>query len=437
MKDKGYKFCLFFGWTLTILSIVMLWQQGMTRSYFHQDDVVELGVVADWRGWTTIGHLNNEHLNITFWPLLHAQWQLFGINFVPYLTLNILFHIAVLGLVFAITHKITKSFLWSSMPVWGMVINANWFTVVWWITGQMFFLATISALLTYWVILKTQENASKRVYYPLLYLFAILPGLSWGMGLSWPVWPLLIFGIDYSKRKINLIGGTLILSQITLMGIYFSLVGSNLGVHTNPRVWLSNPLAILNFTIVGISNTLVGRWLWPPEEFRTRVIFLFIALIIFLAVKPFKKLANKHILLGILMTVGCFVTVAIPRWPFGIGQAMANYYAYFPLPFLLISVAVFLSKMNLVGLKKMIVVSVFLLHIPLSWIGFEDWAGTWVIRPQQTRAYFQELNKIVPGQCIKNRYIPEYIVPQNIWHIDYLWPIFKKDFSPFCLKENK
>ena len=418
-------------------SAVMLYRQGIDRVYFHQDDVVELAVVADWQGWATLGHMNNEHLNITFWPLLRLQWILFGINFTPYLSFNIFLHLTVLLLIFLITHKLTKSLLWASLSVWGMVINPNWFTVVWWITGQMFFLTTIFALLTYWVILKIKEHPENGFWYFLLFFLATLPGLSWGVGLTWPIWPFLIFGVDYLKKRINTIGYMLVAAQVTLALIYFSLVGSNLGVHTDPRQWLTNPLAIINFVAVGISNTLVGRWLWPQENLKIRVACLLVLLIIILISKVYKKLSDRNVLFGLLVTVGSFVTFAIPRWRFGIGQAMANYYAYFPLPFLLISIAVLLSRVKPMGIKRLLIMAVFLIHIPLSWIGFEEWASEWVVRPQQTKAYFQELDATQPGKCLENRFIPEYIVPQNIWRIDFLWPIFKKDFDPFCKQEDK
>lgn len=423
------------GWFLTLASVVMLYKQGIERVYFHQDDVVELAVVADWQGIATLGHMNNEHLNVTFWPLLRAEWLLFGINFTPYLTLNIFLHVLVLFLTLVITYRLTRSFLWASLPVWGMVINANWFTVVWWITGQMFFLTTIFALLSYFLILKIEENREKKWLYLLLYFVSVLPGLSWGVGLTWPIWPLLVFGIDYQKRRLNKIGWTLGWSQLTLVLIYFSLVGSSLGVHTDPKTWFSNPLAFLTFIMVGISNTVVGRWLWPLENLKIRVFCLAVLLIIILVSKQIKKGWNKQVLFGVLVTLGSFATFALPRWRFGIGHAMANYYAYFPLPFLLIALAVWLSRIKLSSFKRLIILAVFLVHIPLSWIGFEEWASEWVVRPQQTKSYFQELNKVLPGECLDKRYIPEYIVPQNIWRIDFIWPIFKKNFDPFCKKE--
>ena len=75
----------------------------------------------------------------------------------------------------------------------------------------------------------------------------------------------------------------------------------------------------------------------------------------------------------------------------------------------------------------------FLLHIPLSWLGFEHWASKWVIRPQQTKKYFQELINLPPEKCLENIYLPEFIIPQKIWRLDYLWPIFKKGPFPSCI----
>lgn len=420
------------GWILTIFSVLMLSQQGITRSFFHQDDVVELGVISKWEGFTSLGHLNNEHLNITFWPLLRWQWLVFGINFAPYLMVNILLHLAVLILLFVITYKITKSLLWASVPVWGMVINANWFAVVWWITGQMIILATIFALLTYWMILLIKEKPKAKMPYWLLYLFAVLPGLSWGVGLTWPMWPFIVFGIDYAKKRINKIGRVLLISQATLVAMYFSLIGNNLSVHTNPATWLTNPWEVVKFVIVGVSNTVVGRWLWPSENLKIRLVCLILLVIVLIAFKLYKKMNERNVLFGLLVIGGCFLTYAIPRWRFGIGHAMANYYAYFPLTFLLVAMAVLFDKAKLEGWKRLVVLAIFLIHIPLSWIGFENWARDWVVRPQQTRAYFRQLDGLKMGDCIRNDYLPEYIVPQKIYRIKEIWSVFKKEWEPFC-----
>jgi len=224
---------------------------------------------------------------------------------------------------------------------------------------------------------------------------------------------------------------------MTLGIIYLSLVGSNLSVHTDPKTWLSNPPAIINFMIMGLSKTVVGRWLWPGENLRASVVSILIVLVLTLIYRSRRKLLDNHILFGFVVAIGSFVTLAVPRWKFGIEHALANYYAYFPLSFLLIGVAVLLYRMKLTGIKRVLIMSIFLVHIPLSWTGFESWAKPWVVRPQQTRAYFAELNSTHPGSCLENRFIPEYVVPQNIWRIDFLWPIFKKDFDPFCNKKNE
>ena len=392
------------GWALTIISVLMLSQQGMARSFFHQDDVVELVVIAKWNGWASLSHLNNEHLNITFWPLLRWQWLIFGINFAPFLMVNILLHLVVLILIFVITYKITKSFLWASVPVWGMVINANWFR------GDLVDNGTDDPINDDFCVIdilddykNLEKNQKKDYCIGCCIFFSVLPGLSWGVGLSWPMWPFIVFGIDYAKKKINKIGGVLLVSQATLVAIYFSLIGNNLSVHTDPGTWFTNPWEIIKFMVVGVSNTVIGRWLWPSENLKIRLICLILLLMVLIVFKLYKKMTDRNVLFGLLVVGGCFLTYAVPRWRFGIGHAMANYYAYFPLPFLLVAMAVMFYKAKLVGWKKLVVLAIFLIHIPLSWIGFESWARDWVVRPQQTRAYFKQLDEIKRGDCIKKR----------------------------------
>ena len=426
------KILLIVGWTLTLGSVFILCRQGITRSFFHQDDVVELGVVAVGKWPETLFNLNNEHLNITFWPILYLQWLVFGIFYTPYLFVNILMHVIVLTLIFVITWRLTKSFLWSSLPVWGMVINPNWFTVIWWITGQMFFLTTIFALLCLLVILNIKKQPEIKMNYFWLYLFSVLPGMSWGVGLSWPIWPLLIYGIDFSKRKLNNIGLILLMAQITLTVVYSLLIGTNIAVHTDPKTWLTNPFEILRFVFYGVTKAVFGRWFWPIKDIQIRFLTPFILSSLYLYFGRYRKYVDRNSLFGIIVLFGSYMTFAIPRWKFGIDHAMANYYVYFPLPFVMISLVVLFSKIKMHKYTSAIVLAFFLIHIPMSWIGYEEWARDWVIRPQQTKLYFEELNRVERGNCIENRIIPEYIVPQNIWRIDYMWPIFKKDFDPFC-----
>ena len=427
---------VFLGWFLVVGSLFWLYWQGNLRAYFHQDDVVELANIARWNS-RTIFHLNNEHLNITYYPLLRLQWLLFGINFSGYLFFNLLLHALVLFLIFQVSFKTTRSFFWAGLAVWGMTINSNWFTVVWWVSGQMFLLTTVFALLSILVIIeirtKLKSSAKKWWPYLLLYLFSVFPGLSWGGGLTWPIWPLLVYGIKSSGGKISLnkIGKTLILSQITLAIIYFSLIGDNLAVHTDPATWFSNPLAILAFMVVGISNTVVGRWLWPTENLYLRIAALLVASLVFLAMKPWKKFRNKHIFLGVVVVLGIYLTYALPRWRFGIGHAMANYYAYLPLSFIMISLVNYFSTYSSKKLFKISIASFFVILMVFSWIGFESWARDWVIRPQQTRNLFTKLNKLDSSTCLKNEYLPTYIVPQPRWRMDFIWPIFKKSNNPF------
>ncbi|EKD53202.1 MAG: hypothetical protein ACD_61C00116G0003 [uncultured bacterium] len=434
MKLIWQKVIFIVGWIMTLMSVFMLFIQSVSRSYFHQDDVSEIAVTANWHGWSSLMINSGEHIIFTFWALLRTEWIIFGLNFTGYMVINSLLHLLVLLLIFNITHKLTKSLLWSSVAVWGFVINANWFVVVWWITSQMVLLSTIFALVSFRILLEIREKP-RKIRYLFLYLFSILPGLSWGLGLSWPIWPLMVYGIDYKKRRITPIGFSLILAQLSLIIFYFVFVRNNLSAHTDPTTWLSSPLNILAFVVVGISNTLVGRWLWPPENLTLRVIFLGILALVMYASRSCVKKINKDMFFGAWVAFGCFLTFAIPRWKFGIGHAMANYFAYFPLAFLLISLCLLLSKIRLNKIKTILILGVFLIHIPLSWIGFEEWAREWVVRPQQTKQYFSYLNGLKTEDCIDNEYLPEFVIPQKIWRVDYLWPVFQKDFDPFCEKK--
>lgn len=422
-----------FGILLFVACMFGLFLRGSQFSFFHQDDVVELGFVSRWDGANSLLHLNNEHVNLTFWPLLYLEWIFFGVNFQYYLVVNFFLHFLVLFFVFVVTKKQTKSVYWSLLAVFGMSVNANWFAVIWWITGQMIILATLFAVLSYLVLLNIADGRDKAFNYFLLFLFSTLPGLSWGVGLSWPLVLLLGHFVDGSKKSKKVIS-VLIGSSIFLATFYFMTVGKNLGVHTNPSTWITSPISIFWFMLVGVSNTLIGRWIFPIEILPLRVLVLGVLAITFSRIVFVTRKNVRRLGFGIWVSVLAFTTYAIPRWRFGIGHAMTNYYAYFPLAFLLISTIDFLSKVKLGKIGNLIVLAIFVLYMPVSLFAFNEKSKNWVSRPIQTRSYFQKINSISNiSKCINDDLLPEFIIPYNkTYKLSYLWPVFKKNFNPIC-----
>ena len=62
--------------TLTILILVFVYVFGLSKMYFHQDDVDFLvAVSADWP--KTIWLPVNEHVVILFWLLYRLEWWFF------------------------------------------------------------------------------------------------------------------------------------------------------------------------------------------------------------------------------------------------------------------------------------------------------------------------------------------------------------------------
>ena len=77
--------------TLTILLLLFIYVSGLSKMYFHQDDVDFLvAISADWP--KTIFVPVNEHVVVLFWLLYRLEWWFFGTGFGGFLTVSLLLH---------------------------------------------------------------------------------------------------------------------------------------------------------------------------------------------------------------------------------------------------------------------------------------------------------------------------------------------------------
>ncbi len=417
-------------------SLLFLFIDGTQRMFFFQDDIISLGAVV--KNWPKVIFTpNNEHLNILYWPLLYLEWKLFRINYSGYLIVSFLLHILVLIFIFLIVKRISKSKWLSWLAAGSVIVNRNWNEIIWWTTGQMIILSVLTILFSFWWLLRLEKK--KKIKWTdqlVLIISAILPGLSWGVGLAWA--PLLFLGMSWKlkKNKLKIKWPEILFSVILILIPYKIWVGNNIDVNFKIYTWLKNPLRIAFFVLVGLGNNVVGRWLMPIETIKGRIIILFLFSVVLIKSKFWKKInLKREVLFSFFAAIWFYFIFAIPRWQFGIGQAMAERYSYLPLIFLVIGIFGCIQVNKLKRIEKISLTLFVFLTILLGVIGFQIKSKEWVTRPQKTRFFFNKLDTIKKGNCIQNTFLPDYIVKVDQWKIDHVWPILNKDFNP--LSENK
>lgn len=419
-----------------IVALTILFIYGTQKMYFHQDDVDTLvEVVNHWPGalFTT----QNEHVVLFHRLFVRLEWELFRIYFPGYLFFSFLFHGLNLFLLGVIAKKVTKSSFAALVAVSLVAINSNWNEVIYWMTGQQQLLWTFFSLVSflYTYTLWQQKKPFAPIQYIYVCILSLLPGVNFGAGMAWPAILFILFGWRWKNKKLSItpIGVTVIFSQIVLSVLYLYLVQNKIETHDSVAHWF-NLFGIFRFVLVGVGMSMVARALWPFDQIRTMVIMLILftgGVILYLRTKPWKLLLqDKIVQSGILITLATYTIYALPRWHFGLWQAMAQRYVYMPMFFLVLALVVVLQKIKLLEHKK-IIVFLCISFVILQTAGFFWRVEAWLVRPNQTRVLFEKIDALKPSDCINDDYLPTYINPFPFRRYSDIWPVFKKDWNPF------
>ncbi len=411
---------------LVVGILIFLFVDGVNKMYFHQDDIILMWDVAT-RFPGTLLETATGHLIFLFKPIYLLEWLVFGLNFPGYLAVSIGLHALTVYTASRIVLRLTKSTFWQTITLLTLVINVNFYEILWMPSSQMMSISTLFSLLSLALcldIISKKVTGSKLL---LLYLVALVPGLNWGTGLIIPICLLVAFwgtGVVLP----------LALSQATLIYIYFTKSGG--------EVASINLLESLKFVFFGISYSVLGRSLFPlASRFFRFVAVITLSFWIYFSnfitkVRPLIAGNIRIILLGALVLFGSYSLISISRWQFGLGQAGAPRYAYLPMMFLTIAVTTTLAKLNLKLKTKEVLLVVVMMYTILSLGGFAQVTVKWTERPQKNRVLFQYLKSLEPGDCIKDTVLPWYIVEVDTWTLKDIWPVFKKDFNPFMDKKD-
>lgn len=435
---------LAFSQVLTIGILLFLFVDGANKMFFHQDDIILLWDLVTNFPKSLLG-TSSGHLIVFFRPFYLLEWHFFRLHFSYYLAVSVLLHTLVIYTAGKVVHTLTKQRYWQILTVLVLVVNANFYEIIWMSSSQMMSLSVLFSLLSLRITLKLFQaiNPNFRDFF-LLYVVTLLPGLNWGTGLVIPLCLLLAYGWkkDKSGYKFSSPALPLLVSQLTLIIIYYL---STKGLISNTTKFELSPHSvteIIKFVFFGISYSIVGRFLFPLASrfFRFVVVGVFL---VWLSSSNRLNLAKKAIagslrtsILTAAITLESYFLIALGRWQYGLGQAGAPRYAYLPMVFIAIGVSVALSKINFnIFQKKVLLLSIIFFTL-LSLGGFTQVTAKWTERPQKNKAFFQYIQHMKPSECLVNDFIPWYMVEVDTWTLKDIWPIFEKGFNPFTEKEN-
>jgi hypothetical protein len=236
---------------------------------------------------------------------------------------------SILILVYSIVKKESKSKWLATIAVGLLVINRNWGEMIWWVTGQSMLMATLFALMSWWYKLKLDQKDKVQWYLRVLWgVSLIIPGLAWGGGLICPFVVTLFYGWLYKNKKVSLKLPEAWIASALMLTIYLLIGGKSAGLHFSPLSWFDSPMQIILFVLVGLGENVIGRWLWPFRDLWMRHLILIIVLW-WMTLRGFKQMIfSKQAIFMFGVAIVSMLFYAIPRWQFGLPQAMAERYAF-------------------------------------------------------------------------------------------------------------
>lgn len=428
---------------LIVFILGFLLFDGIDKMFFHQDDIILL-IDAATNFPNSLFATSSEHLTVFFKIFYYLEWRLFHLYYPAYLSVSIILHTLIILTAGKIVFYLTGRKYWCLVCILVLVVNANWFEVLWMSSSQMMLMGVLSSLLCYLLVLQNFKSNLSGLNFLLVFTTAIIPGLNWGAGLPFPTFLLLAYGWRINQKKIQLssVFLPLLLGQIFISAIYFLSVGSNLSSVSSPTLWFAKPFELFRFIFFGVSYSIVGRYIFPLASRLGRelgVVFVVYWLLLPRHIISAYQAVSRNlrqVLFGVILVFGSYFLIALPRWPFGLGQAAAPHYAYQPMIFITIAILSSFAKVRLsMSGKKNILLAAIIFSL-LSLGAFAQVTVNWTERPKKNKILFQYLRNLTPDDCLENTVLPWYIVEVDTWKLKDIWPIFQKEFDPFTGADN-
>jgi len=373
-------------WWVGVGIILMgIWLYGYYKMFFHQDDL-DWFILANQSWGGVMSAPIGDHVNYVWRVLLKSEWELFGLQFLPYLTVSVMIHGLVIWMIYKCAKEISGRADLAGIAAILFSANANWSETVLWMSGQTI---TITALL---VLISIYAIARKRRELVALGLASWTSALA--LGLLVATW------IAYPRKRMG-IGAILV-----VVGIFYGWKGTD-GTQIEWSVrWLSQVAQVM---ILAVVNTVVGKFLVPFDEFEMGRIIMISSLLLYGSWRwrgQWREIwRDKWSRFLISQLFFYYLIVAVGRAQYGVGIMRAERYAY-------LGLALVLLLMARVGRKWEIGRWIWVLPmvVSLQCLGFYARARVYVERPQQMRALFSEVRRAKREEIQMEAYLPHFVL---------------------------
>lgn len=387
-------------WVLSSLMLLGMYLYGYLRMYFHQDDL-DWFILANRPLLQVMQTPIGDHVNYVWRLLLKIEWDLFGMNFPPYLVVSVLIHLGVIGLLYKLARLSSGRADLAAMAALLFSINTNWTETILWISGQTITITTLFVLLVMVAIWKKKGE------------------LIWLLLASWT-----------SALAMGVLGATI----LVVRKLRWQTVGVLFGLGAIYKLWATDgtsiPVSLEWIAKVAsvwglmLINSVIGRLLIPFD----RLEMVRIGMVSLCMVYGLWRMRGKLLDIWLdqwsrflLLQLGIYnLIVAVGRAQYGIGIMRSERYTYLGLLLtLLLAVRVMRGvKIGRWGWLISIIVIV-------QGIGLYHRANVYIERPQQLKKLVQEIRQTDTTKINSEAYLPHYVLnDERLKYLD-LVPLLK------------
>ncbi len=364
-----------------IIILVGIYIYGYQQMFFHQDDL-DWFILANQPFWGVMSAPIGDHVNFVWRLLLKAEWELFGLYFPLYLAVSVILHGGVIWCLYKLAKLSSGRSDLAAVAAILFTINTNWTETVLWISGQTI---TITVL---FVLLGMQAIWKKRGETIWLLLASMTSSLAVGL--------LAGAGVVYRRGLIPLVG---------VLILFFFVASDGTAVEFGWE-WVMRVVSVAGGMTI---NAVIGRFFVPFDRFEGVRIVGVGVLLVYGAWRWRGQLRevwqDQWSRFLIVQIVIYNLVVALGRAQYGIGIMRAERYTYLGLALFLLLVVRVLRNWQ-IG-KWIWIVPVLVL---MQGVGFYTRARMYVVRPQQMKQLFVEINEQGRENIKLDQYLPHFVL---------------------------
>lgn len=395
-------------WVGVVVILAGIYVYGYQQMFFHQDDL-DWFIMANRPVWDFMAQPLSDHINYLFRLLLAFEWNTFHLNFPLYLAMSVGLHTIVIGLLYKLAKETSGRADLAAGATLIFAVNTNWNEVILWSSGQTISISVVFILLSMLFIWRKKERG----------LYVALANLTSALAIGLIPATFLVYGVDYQRKKLKKLGVVMgvIVALVLLVYKWRATDGTQVEM---AWPWL---LQVAEVMVLGVVNTVVGRLLIPFDRFEVWRIGVVLLLLVGAAWRWRVKLTSiwqdlwSRFLLFQLFFY--YLIVAVGRAQYGVGIMRAERYAYLGLVFVLLLVVRMLRKWQ-IG-KWVWVIPIL---VCLQSVGFYTRARAYVVRPQQLKSLFGEINQTDRSRINPEEYLPYFVLNGERLKYKDLLPLF-------------